>query len=105
MGRTSKINWIKIDPLLGTRTDASIARASHYVISTIWARRRFLGIPKFILSKNGIVWADQPLGRKPDNQIALSLGVSREAVRLQRKALSIPPFNPPRRMRGERRSS
>ena len=42
-----------------------------------------------------INWDDQPLGLKPDTQIAKTLGVSAETVRLARRARNIAPARPP----------
>jgi hypothetical protein len=74
--------------LLGTRTDAKIAKDLGIDASVVRTRRRTLGIPAFVPPRRRIVWTKRRrdlLGRLPDDVVARRLGISASSVAARRK--------------------
>jgi DNA-binding CsgD family transcriptional regulator len=74
---------------LGKQSDASFARELGIDRSSVWAKRRSLGIrwwsPKRVWGQKELRW----LGRLTDREIARRLGLSAETVGQKRRSLGI----------------
>lgn len=72
------INWTpEILAMLGKVTDAEVARVLGCHITTVWAKRRALNVPKFIKFDLAAVLL---LGTMPDAQLAKMMGVHRKTA-------------------------
>jgi len=106
------IPWDEIDPLIGTMSDASVARSVGHLISTspksaavfIGKRRRALNIPAYSKHSIGIPWdeIDPLLGTMSDVSVARSVGYlistslksAAGSIRKRRLELKIRPYSP-----------
>ncbi len=88
-----KIDWAKIDPLIGEKTDLALSREFGVSHVTIANRRKQLGRGKGHRDSAyyNIKWAawDDLLGKEPDTEIAKMIGCSKKVVELRRIELGI----------------
>jgi hypothetical protein len=92
------------DALLGTDTDATVARRIGRTPVAVMLRRRNRGIPAAMAARGRRgVWTDEAvalLGRVPDCEIAALVGVTADAVAHRRRSLGIPLYTRGRSRRG-----
>lgn len=87
-------DWSRLDPLLGTESDISIAKTTGVNNNIIAKRRKRLGIPgKFEHMK--IDWSnwDHLLGTMPDTELANKIGCKYFSVSYRRTKLNIESFS------------
>jgi hypothetical protein len=82
------------DRLLGTDSDARIAKLLDRTVDAVRSRRCALGIPLHhrIGPKPWTAEEEKLLGRKPDDEIATLLGRGERGVQIHRQTLGIPAF-------------
>jgi hypothetical protein len=81
--RKSLIDWTLIDPLLGTKTDASIAKEFGTAHMNVANRRRVLGIKSFRKSGAPRMWTEEELsllGKIPVSEFAARFKVNARVV-------------------------
>lgn len=90
--RSHRIDWGKVDPLLGTKTDGELAREFGVAICTIAMRRRSFQIPshtkaaELALTKQ----IEELVGKVPDSHLAMQFSVPSYIVRRIRERLGVP---------------
>lgn len=91
------INWTPEQILLlGTMSDAAVAKILNIALKTVTAKRKSFGIEQFKLKRGPQAkeWTPEmiaQLGKQSDTKTALLLGVSKATVVLKRNSLNIEP--------------
>ena len=88
------INWDDYDSLLGTMSDAKLAKKIGVSTNVVMQRRRSLAIPPAMLGKKLVAWDthDHLLGTMSDAKASKQIGCSTNQVRTRRLELGIPGF-------------
>lgn len=90
---TQPVDWTPtLDALLGTVTDARVAKIAGCSGEAVRRRRESLRVRPYRPERSWSARAIEMLGAAPDRETARKLGVSPTAVRIQRHRRGIPPF-------------
>lgn len=93
MRKHRKVNWVEIDPFMGTDTDKNIGKRFNVSKVTLAARRLSLGIACYSPAKT-MNWdlIDDELGKAIDKELAEKHGCSISTINTRRTSLGIPPY-------------
>lgn len=109
-GSIRRLRWQYVEDGLGKVSDAAVARALKCKRGVVWHYREAHGIPPAPRSAwrkprhvKGVDWDQvETLGKVPDAELAVQLGVSEHSVHRARRVRGIPPFTAKYRHRARR---